>query len=485
MLKQTQNLKQQQKLAPQQLQAIKLLELTTIELEERIKSEIEENPTLEEGESDEQKELDAEIEKNETNEDEFSIKDYLDDEDDSIPAYKSQTHNYSNNNQRIDYALSSGESFQQYLISQLGFHSLSEHQYGIAVFLIGSIDDDGYLRRDLNFICDDIAFKQNITTNTKELEHVLKIIQTFEPTGVGCRNLQECLLLQLNAKQHTQSVTDAQKIISDCFDEFTKKHYDKIARKIDITEDDLRNAIAEIVKLNPKPGNFFSDDYSEQGKTIIPDFVLDIKDGELVIDLTSYNIPDLRINAGYMQLMREYASKKGKTNIQDKETVQFIGQKITAARYFIDAIQQRQRTLLDVMNIIVDLQRNYFLSGDENQLKPMILKDIAARTILDVSTISRVLNGKYVQTYFGIFPLRYFFSEPVYTKDGEDISNREVKAILQKCIEDEDKSNPLADAELMEILKEKGYDIARRTVTKYREHLNIPVSRLRKEIAIN
>ncbi|MDR2651077.1 MAG: RNA polymerase factor sigma-54 [Prevotellaceae bacterium] len=482
MLKQTQNLKQQQKLTPLQLQTIKLLELTTIELEERIKSEIEENPALDENENDEQKEIDAEIEKNEKNEDDFSIKDYLDDDDDSIPSYKSQTHNYSNDNRKFDYALSSGESFQQYLIDQLGFHSLNEHQRSIAIFLIGSIDDDGYLRRDLNFICDDIVFKQNITTNIKELEHILEIIQTFEPTGIGCRNLQECLSLQLDAKQQTQSVKDAKKIISEYFEEFTKKHYDKISKKMGITDDDLRNTIAEIVKLNPKPGNLFSDDYSEQGKTIIPDFVLDIKDGEPVIELNSYNIPDLRINANYMQLMRQYASKKGKINIQDKETAQFIGQKITSARYFIDAIRQRQKTLINVMTIIVDLQRSYFLSGDENQLKPMILKDVATRTNLDVSTISRVLNGKYIQTYFGIFPLRYFFSESVNTKDGEDVSSREIKAILQKCINDEDKSNPLVDIDLMKILKEKGYDIARRTVAKYREQLNISVARLRKEI---
>ncbi|MDR1984794.1 MAG: RNA polymerase factor sigma-54 [Prevotellaceae bacterium] len=479
MLKQTQNLKQQQKLTPLQLQTIKLLELTTIELEERIKSEIEENPALDESENAEQNELEATAEKNE---DEFSIKDYLDDEDDSIPSYKSQTHNYSNNIKKTDYALSSGESFQQYLIDQLGFHSLNEHQRSIAIFLIGSIDDDGYLRRDLNFICDDIVFKQNINTNKEELEHILKIIQSFEPAGVGCRNLQECLLLQLDVKQHTQTVNDAKKIISKCFDEFTKKHYDKISRKLDINEDDLRNAISEIVKLNPKPGNLFSDDYSEQGKTIIPDFVLDIKDGELVIELNSYNVPDLHVNANYVQMMRQYASKKGKMSVHDKETAQFIGQKITSAKYFIDAIRQRHRTLLNVMKIIVDLQRNYFLSGDEDQMKPMILKDIAARTNLDVSTISRVLNGKYIQTYFGIFPLRYLFSESVHVKDGEDVSSREIKAILQKCINDEDKSNPLVDAQLVATLKEKGYSIARRTVAKYREQLNIPVARLRKEI---
>ncbi|MDR2292249.1 MAG: RNA polymerase factor sigma-54 [Prevotellaceae bacterium] len=477
MLKQSQNLKQQQKLTPLQLQTIKLLELTTIELEERIKSEMEENPALDE--SDEQKEIDAEIDRNE---DDFSIKDYLDDEDDSIPAYKSQTHNYSSENRKFDYALSSGESFQQYLIDQLGFHSLSEHQRNIAIFLIGSIDDDGYLRRDLNFICDDIAFKQNINTNADELEHILKIIQTFEPAGVGCRNLQECLLLQLDTKHQTQPVINAQKIIAEYFDEFTKKHYDKISKKTDINEDDLRKAIAEIVKLNPKPGNLFSDDYSEQGKTIIPDFVLDIKDGELVIELNSYNVPDLRINANYMQMMRQYASKKGKISVHDKETAQFIGQKITAAKYFIDAIRQRQKTLISVMNIIVELQRSYFLSGDENQLKPMKLKDIAAHTNLDISTISRVLNGKYIQTYFGIFPLRYFFSESVHTKDGEDVSSREIKSILQKCINEEDKSNPLVDADLVKTLKEQGYNIARRTVAKYREQLNIPVARLRKEI---
>ena len=480
MLKQTQNLKQQQKLTPLQLQTIKLLELTTIEMEERIKSEIEENPALDENETDEKRE--AEENKEDSNDGDFSIKDYLDDEDDSIPSYKSQTHNYSPDDKRSNYALSSGESFQQYLIEQLGFHSLNEHQRNVAIFLIGSIDDDGYLRRDLNFICDDMVFKQNIATNKEELEQILKIIQTFEPTGVGCRDLQECLMLQLDTKKATQTVINAKKIISKCFTEFTKKHYDKITKKLEITEDDLRDAIAEIVKLNPKPGNVFSDDYSEQGKTIIPDFILDIKDGELVIELNSYNAPDLRINASYVQMMRDYISKKGKISNNEKETVQFIGQKINSARNFIDAIRQRQKTLTNVMTIIAELQRNYFISGDENQLRPMILKDVAVRTNLDVSTISRVLNGKYIQTYFGIFPLRHFFSESMQTTDGEDISNREVKAILQKFINAENKSNPLTDEQLVKVLKEKGYNIARRTIAKYREQLNIPVARLRKEI---
>ncbi|MDR2127340.1 MAG: RNA polymerase factor sigma-54 [Prevotellaceae bacterium] len=482
MLKQSQNQKQQQRLTPLQLQTIKLLELTTIELEERIKSEIEENPALEEGENDEQKEIDAEIEKNEKDDDEFSIKDYLDDEDDSIPSYKLQTHNYTNDSVKFDYALSSGESFQQYLINQIGFYPLNEHQQSIAIFLIGSLDDDGYLRRDLNFICDDMAFKQNIITNINELEQMLKIIQTFEPVGIGCRNLQECLLLQLNVKQQTKSIKDAKEIVTSYFNEFLKKHYDKISKKMEISSDDLRNAISEIVKLNPKPGNLFSDDYSEQGKTIIPDFILDIKDGELAVELNSPSVPDLHINANYMQMMRHYASKKGKITTHDKETAQFIGQKIASARYFIDAIRQRQKTLISVMSIIVDLQRNYFFSGDDNQLKPMVLKDVAARTNFDPSTISRVLNGKYVQTHFGIIPLRYFFSESVHVKDGEDVSSREIKAILQQCINEEDKSNPLVDAELVETLKKQGYNIARRTVAKYREQLNIPVARLRKEI---
>ena len=480
MLKQTQNLKQQQKLTPLQLQTIKLLELTTIELEERIKSEIEENPALDESKTDEQREI--EENNNEKDNEDFSIKDYLDDEDDSIPSYKSQTNNYSADDKQNNYALSSGESFQQYLIDQLGFQSLNEQQYNLAIFLIGSIDDDGYLRRDLNFICDDIAFKQNITTSKEELEQILKIIQTFEPTGVGCRDLQECLILQLDAKKQTQTVINAKKIISKCFIEFTKKHYDKITKKLDITEKDLRDAIAEIVKLNPKPGNVFSDDYSEQGKAIIPDFILDIRDGELVIDLNSYNSPDLRINASYVQMMRDYASKKGKINVQEKETAQFIGQKINSARNFIDAIRQRQKTLISVMNIIIKLQRNYLISGDENQLKPMVLKDVAVQTNLDVSTISRVLNGKYIQTYFGIFPLKHFFSESMQTTGGEDVSTREVKAILQKCINSEDKSSPVTDEQLVKILNEKGYNIARRTVAKYREQLNIPVARLRKEI---
>jgi len=478
MLKQTQNLKNQQRLTPLQLQTIRLLELTTLELEQRIKSEIEENPALDENE--EQEEID--VSQEDENKDDFSIQDYLDDEDDSIPSYKSQTNNYSNSDKKTDYALSYGESFQQHLVDQLGFHVLNEHQYAIAVFLIGSIDDDGYLRRDLNFICDDIAFKQNITTNIVELEEILKIIQGFEPTGVGCRDLQECLLLQLDLKENTPTVVNAKQILTKCFHEFTRKHYEKIAKKVGISESDLKNAISEIIKLNPKPGSVFSDDYSDQGKTIIPDFILDIKDDEFVIEINSYNIPDLRVNANYMQMMRDYASKKDKITVHDKETAQFIGQKITSAKYFIEAIKQRQKTLLNVLTIIVDIQRNYFLSGDENLLKPMVLKDVAARTGLDVSTISRVLNGKYIQTNFGIFPLRYFFAESINAKEGEDISNREVKSILQKCIDAENKASPLSDEELVSALKQQGYTIARRTVAKYREQLNIPVARLRKEI---
>jgi RNA polymerase sigma-54 factor len=478
MLKQTQNLKNQQRLTPLQLQTIRLLELTTLELEQRIKSEIEENPALDENE--EQEEID--VSQEDENKDDFSIQDYLDDEDDSIPSYKSQTNNYSNSDKKTDYALSYGESFQQHLVDQLGFHVLNEHQYAIAVFLIGSIDDDGYLRRDLNFICDDIAFKQNITTNIVELEEILKIIQGFEPTGVGCRDLQECLLLQLDMKENTPTVVNAKQILTKCFHEFTRKHYEKIAKKVGISESDLKNAISEIIKLNPKPGSVFSDDYSDQGKTIIPDFILDIKDDEFVIEINSYNIPDLRVNANYMQMMRDYASKKDKITVHDKETAQFIGQKITSAKYFIEAIKQRQKTLLNVLTIIVDIQRNYFLSGDENLLKPMVLKDVAARTGLDVSTISRVLNGKYIQTNFGIFPLRYFFAESINAKEGEDISNREVKSILQKCIDAENKASPLSDEELVSALKQQGYTIARRTVAKYREQLNIPVARLRKEI---
>lgn len=478
MLKQSLQQKMLQKLSPLQIQTIKMLELPTMQLEQRIKKELEENPALEEGHEIDENSSDTE---NDQSQDEFTLEDYLNEEDDT-PSYKLQVNNQSKDEKKEYSTLSTSESLHQHLESQLGFRQLSPRQYSIGQFLVGSIDDDGYLRRDLEAISDDLAFKQNMEVSVAELKDVLTIIQDFDPPGIGARDLQECLLLQLKAKTQTSIVELAEDIIANNFDAFTKKHYDKIVTKLGITEEQLKEVIAEIVKLNPRPGGNFTDTYSSQAQLIIPDFTLELKDGELQLSLNSYNIPELRVSKGYSQLLQDYVDKSNSSNDQEKEAVNFIKQKIDSAKWFIESIKQRQNTLLNTMQTIIDFQHDYFIDGDESKLKPMILKDIAERTGLDISTVSRVVNSKYIQTHFGIFPLKHFFSEGMLTDSGEEVSTREVKNILSECIANEDKRNPVTDEQLTSILNEKGYHIARRTVAKYREQLNIPVARLRKEL---
>ncbi|MEJ5267007.1 MAG: RNA polymerase factor sigma-54 [Bacteroidales bacterium] len=476
-----------QKLSPQQIQMIKLLELPTVQLEERIKKELEENPALDEGPDDSEDEnfqdnLTNEEEDNsaDNSEDEFSIEDYLQDEDDEIPAYKLQANNYSKDDEHKEIPYSAAKTFHEFLQEQLILKDLTEKEKIIAEYLIGNIDEDGYLRREIENIVDDIAFSANIDATEQEILNVLEIIQELDPPGVGAQNLQECLLIQLERKEEQiPAVKNAKRIIVDCFEEFTKKHYHKIKSKCDLEDEDLKEAIDIIIKLNPKPGSSFGEPQTRSFNAIIPDFILEIENNKVIVSLNSRNTPELRISKMFSQMLEEYSSSKNKNN---KEAIAFIKQKIDSAKWFIDAINQRQNTLLFTMNAIAEFQKEFFLTGDETKLKPMILKDIAEITGLDISTISRVANSKYVATPYGNFPLKYFFSEGMQTETGEEVSTREIKQILKECIEKENKSKPLTDDKLAEILKSKGYIIARRTVAKYREQLGIPVARLRKEL---
>ncbi|MCB2196841.1 MAG: RNA polymerase factor sigma-54 [Bacteroidetes bacterium] len=485
MLKQSLQQKLLQKLSPQQIQMIKLLEIPTIQLEQRIKKELEENPVLEEGKEEEEYSDNGEEEINEDNlnddVDEFSLDDYLNDED--IPSYKLSSNNYSKDDKKEDIPFSVGISFHEHLQDQLGLRNLTEKEEVLATYLIGNLDDDGYVRRKLEAVANDLAFSQNIETDEDELLEVLRIIQDLEPAGVGARNLQECLLIQIQNKDREQPEIDlAWKILKYYFNEFTKKHYEKIETRLNITEDQLKSAMNEILKLNPRPGSSFSSS-SQSIQTLIPDFILENNEGDLQLSLNARNVPDLRLSYTYTEMLQSYSSKsKQEKTKSDKEAISFMKQKLDSAKWFIDAIKQRQNTLLLTMNAIIEYQYEYFLEGDESKLKPMILKDIAERTGLDISTISRVANSKYIQTHFGIYSLKYFFSEGLQTESGEEVSTREIKSILKECIENEDKKKPLTDDKLTNILKEKGYKIARRTVAKYREQLNIPVARLRKEL---
>lgn len=484
MLRQVQSQKLLQKLSPQQIQLMKLLQLPTIALEQRIKEEMELNPALEEGSEEEEEAAEMEEEnyddatEEENQRDDFSISDYMD--DDEGASYKLKVNNTSPDEERKEIPFSVGFSFQDMLESQLGMKELDDREYQIALYLIGNLDDDGYLRRDLASIVDDIAFSQNIDTTEEEMEKLLKVIQEFDPAGVGARDLRECLLIQLK-KKHPQTgiIQLATEVVEKQMDEFSKKHYDKISKKLEIDEEILKDVIHEILKLNPRPGNSMADG-QKSFQQVIPDFIISIDEGgQLQLTLNSRNAPELRISKAYSKMMEEYSKTKDKSS---KEASMFVKQKLDGAKWFIDAIQQRSYTLLYTMNAIMEYQREYFLEGDETLLKPMILKDIAERVGLDISTISRVANSKYVQTPFGTFLLKTFFSESLSTDSGEEVSTREVKKILEDCIAAESKKKPLTDDKLTKILKEKGYNIARRTIAKYREQLDIPVARLRKEL---
>ena len=488
MLKQQLQQKLQQKLSPAQIQVIKMLELPTLELEERILQELEENPVLEEGvdtaESDLEDTFNSEAEEQNSTEDDFNIdiNEYI--SDDEIPDYKLKTNNTSKDDKHETIPFSIGATFHENLIDQLNVQMISEHEREIAEFIIGNIDEDGYLRRSAESMVDDFAFQQGVEVADKDMAKMVTLIQTLDPAGVGATNLQECLMLQLYRRKLTTSIQHAMIIVQAYFEEFSRKHYDKICDKLNITNDELRDAIAEIVKLNPKPGSAWEGNLYEKNMTaIVPDFLLENDNGELIIHLNNNNVPSLRVNREYNSMLQDYAATdKGKQTKEMKDAVLFVKQKIDAARWFIDAIKQRNETLTYTMNAIVELQKEFFVEGDETFLKPMILKDVADITGYDISTISRVSNSKYVQTNFGVYPLKYFFSEGMTNEAGEEISTREIKKILQESIEKEDKRKPLTDEQLTVVLKIEGYSIARRTIAKYREQLNIPVARLRKEI---
>ena len=474
-----------QKLSPQQIQMIKLLEVPAMQLEQRIKKEMEENPALEEGPEEEEVQGNEEDEINDEEEvreqEEFSLDDYLNDED--IPDYRLQSNNASKDEERREeIPFSAGSSFHDNLISQFNLRVSTEREQTLGEYIIGNIDDDGYLRREVENMVDDLAFLQNITTDTDELNRVLEIIHDLEPSGVGARDLRECLLLQLERKdQSSSSVRLASTIIRDYFDEFSRRHYEKIMSRLMIGEDEMKGVIDEVLKLNPKPGGAVSDPYSKTAQHIIPDFILEQADYGLELSLNNRNIPELKISKGYSEMLESYARDKA-AGKQNRDAIMFVKQKLDSAKWFIDAIKQRQNTLLLTMNAILEYQKEYFAEGDDTKLRPMILKDIAEMTGLDISTISRVANSKYIQTHFGIYPLKFFFSEGMQTDAGDEVSTREIKRILQECLGSEDKRRPLTDEKLTEILQEKGYQIARRTVAKYREQLNIPVARMRKEI---
>ena len=471
-INQKQVLSLQQKLSPQQIQMIKLLELPTVQLEQRIKQEIEDNIVLEEEEhASEEEEQPQQI----------SVDEYL--REDDTPSYKSRINNYSKDDKQRPVFLTEGRSLPEYLLEQLGFRNLSERDMRLAAYLVGSIDEDGYLRRDLESVADDIAFTLGIETSAEELERLLGVLHELEPAGIGARNLRECLLLQMaQIPINSRPRRLARKILTNYFEEFVKKHYEKLMSRLQVSEDDFREAIAEIRHLSPKPGNLYAEGGTDTTPYIIPDFILDYQDGRFQLSLNSYNVPEVRVNRRYMDMIREMVGSDGTVREKDKEAIQFVKNKIDSAKWFISAIKQRHDTLMRTMQTILDYQQEYFKDGDKSKLRPMILKDIADRTGLDVSTISRVVNSKYVQTQFGIILLKSLFSEAMQTDSGEEVSSYEIKNILQECIDEEDKRHPLTDETLMDILNSKGYRIARRTVAKYREMLGIPVARLRKQI---
>jgi RNA polymerase sigma-54 factor len=473
-----------QKLSPQQIQFIKLLQVPTAELDARIEEELEVNPALEEGREEKEESTQEEFEDSydddiPTDDRDINLDEYLDDE---YGGYKMQGDgNYNSDEEDREIPISSQASLHEQLIQQLNYLKLDERQKIIGQQLIGSIENDGYIRRDLEAIINDLAFSQNIETDIDELEEILRKIQSFDPAGIASRNLQECLILQLERKEHPDDpvILHALRILHDCFEEFTKKHYSKIQRKCELTEEETKEAVNLITKLNPKPGGI--SDGLVRTQYIIPDFILTNNSGKLEISLNSKNAPELRISRSYADMFDAY-DKSDKKDKKLKDTVTFVKQKLDAAKWFIDAIKQRQNTLLRTMEAILQYQKDFFLDGDETNLRPMILKDIAEKIDMDISTVSRVANSKAIQTEFGVYPLKYFFSEGISTDSGEDVSNREVKSVLQGMVDEEDKKKPLSDDKLVKMLNKKGYNIARRTVAKYREQLQIPVARLRKEL---
>lgn len=460
-------LKQQQKLSPLQIQTIKLIELPIQELEQKIRSELEENPVL-----DDTPDPNSEKEPRDVSLDE--IKD-----DEYIPSYKLKVNNWGKDPRPEYNTFSVRESFSQSLMRQLGYRNLTDHQKEVATFIIGSLDEDGYLRRDIESLVDDLAFRAGIETDSKEILRMLAVIQEFEPAGIGARDLRECLLIQLEALSQTEDVTDAENILENCFTEFSNRHFQKVMSRLGLSEERLKAATARIVKLNPSPGGQVDDSYNDQAQQIVPDFVLEENDGELSFTMPRFSVPEIRVNKKYAELMLE---AKGSSEKAQKEAAAFVKQKLDSAKWFVEALKQRQNTLSRTMNAILEYQHDYFVDGDESNLRPMVLKDIAEKTGFDISTISRVVNSKYIETHFGIFPLKYFFSEGMENSEGDEVSTRELKKALQDCVDHEDKKKPLTDEQLVTEMTKRGYKVARRTIAKYRSQLGIPLARWRKEL---
>lgn len=485
MLKQQLSQKLLQKLSPQQIQLMKLIQLPTLALEQKIKEELEENPALDEGPEsleDNPFEEDADLYEGEDNQsieaEDINVDEYL--SDDEVPDYRLKANNYSKDDDDSKVPISGGASFRELLLSQISTHIIGEQERQIAEYLIGNIDDDGYIRRDLSAIVDDLAFTQNIFVEEEKLEEVLEIIQELDPPGVGARDLRECLLIQLKRKPNSAEVRLALEILERFFDEFTKKHYSRLIEKLEIDEDYLKDAISVISHLNPKPGGSSSNN-QRSVQAVIPDFIMNIEEGELELSLNSRNAPELNVSREYKDMLETYKNSQVKNKAQ-KDAVMFVKQKLDSAKWFIDAIRQRQQTLIITMSSIMNFQREYFLTGDQRKLKPMILKNIAEEIGMDISTVSRVASNKYVQTPYGTFLIKEFFSESMTNDAGEEVSTKEIKKILEDSVSEENKRKPLTDERLAQLLKEKGYPIARRTVAKYREQLDIPVARLRKEL---
>ena len=470
MQKQGLELKQTQRLSPLQIQTIKLIELPVQELEQKIRSEIEENPVLEDG-------PDPESDNGGDEHKDISIEDIKENED--VPSYKTRVNNWGKDPRPEYNTFSVRESFTESLMDQLGYRNLSDRKYQIGAFIVGSLDGDGYLRRDIGSLVDDMAFRANLEVSEEEVLEMLKVVQEFEPAGVGARDLRECLILQLEAKERTQEVVNAERILKEQFQEFSNRHFGKVMSRLGIDEDQLKAAMKCITRLNPAPGGQLDDSYSDQAQQIVPDFILEEHDGELDFTMPRFNIPELRVNKKYSDMM---ASAKTSNDRSQKEAATFIRQKLDSAKWFVEALKQRQNTLQKTMQAILDFQHDYFLDGDEGNLKPMVLKDIAEKTGFDISTISRVVNSKYIETHFGIFPLKYFFSEGMENKEGEEVSTRELKKALQECVDAEDKKKPLTDEQLVVEMGKKGYKVARRTIAKYRGQLGIPLARWRREL---
>ncbi len=474
--------KQQQKLSPLQIQTIKLIEMPVQALEQHVREVLNDNPVIDDtpqgGGDDEPRDVSiSEVEEREQSG--GSLEENYGSQDDDIPSYNLHVNNWGKDERPEYNTFSVKQSFTQSLLEQLGYRNLTEHERTVASFIIGSLDDDGYLRRDLEALVDDLAFRAGVESSAQEVERLLKIIQEFEPSGVGARDLRECLLIQLEDKKRTPSVENAIRVISEQFDAFKNRHFQKIMSKLHLSEDQMKGVLDEIRRLNPSPGGQIDDSYTDQAQQVVPDFRLDYENGQLILSMPRFSIPELRINRKYSEIMENGRLSQSRS---DKEAASFVKQKIDSAKWFIEALRQRQNTLYSTMQAIIDYQHDYFIDGDESSLRPMVLKDIAERTGFDISTISRVVNSKWIETHFGIFPLKYFFSEGLENKEGEEVSTREIKKALRAMVDGEDKHNPLTDDELVDGLAAKGYKVARRTIAKYRALLDIPKARLRREL---